>query len=112
MHQAAGRPLTIVEARRLLIGTADPAPGGPGRGPTRLGYGYLNIAAAVEAARRLGRQGSAGEQFPVAQDDLTESAGEQWTPRWIADPQPYEENAITPAADGDDLDPRPEGDDE
>lgn len=53
MFQAAGRPLTIHEVRSLLIGTADPHPGPSGRSSTRLGYGYLNITAAVEAARRL-----------------------------------------------------------
>jgi subtilisin family serine protease len=53
MFQAAGRPLTIHEVRSLLIGTADPHPGPSGRTSTRLGYGYLNITAAVEAARRL-----------------------------------------------------------
>jgi subtilisin family serine protease len=53
MFQAAGRPLTINEVRSLLIGTADPPPG-PGRSSTRLGYGYLNPAAAVAAARRIG----------------------------------------------------------
>ncbi|MBK8258887.1 MAG: S8 family serine peptidase [Polyangiaceae bacterium] len=53
MYQAAGRKLTIHEVRSLLIGTADPHNGPPGRTSTRLGYGYLNTVAAVEAARRL-----------------------------------------------------------
>jgi subtilisin family serine protease len=53
MMHAAGRPLSIHEIRRILIGTVD-EPGGPkGRSSTRLGYGYLNIRAAVEAARAL-----------------------------------------------------------
>ena len=51
MLQAAGRPLTIDEIRSLLIGTADPTP--KGQSSTRLGYGYLNTAAAVDAARRI-----------------------------------------------------------
>jgi hypothetical protein len=51
MLQAAGRPLTIDEIRSLLIGTADPTP--HGRSSHRLGYGYLNTAAAVDAARRI-----------------------------------------------------------
>ena len=112
MQEAAGRPLTIVEARRLLIGTADPALAGPGRGPTRLGYGYLNIAAAVEAARRLGRGGSSGDQLTTAQDDLTESAGGDWEPRWVVDPQPYEEDPVPPAAEWVDVAPGNEGDGE
>jgi len=53
MFQAAGRPLTINEVRSLLIGTADPHPGPAGRSSTRLGYGYLNSVAAVDAARRV-----------------------------------------------------------
>ena len=55
MMQAAARPLTIHEIRSILIGTVD-APNAPsGRSSTRLGYGYLNIRGAVEAARALGR---------------------------------------------------------
>jgi subtilisin family serine protease len=52
MYQAAGRPLSIHEVRRVLIGTADPHPGPPGRSSTQLGYGYLNPEAAVAAVRR------------------------------------------------------------
>jgi subtilisin family serine protease len=55
MMAAAGRLLTIHEIRRALIGSADPHPGPSGRTSTQLGYGYLNIVAAVEAARRIGR---------------------------------------------------------
>jgi hypothetical protein len=51
--QAAGRPLTIHEIRRVLIGSADELPGPAGRSSTRLGYGYLDIPAAVAAARQL-----------------------------------------------------------
>ncbi len=53
MFEAAGRPLSIHEVRRLLIGTADPHLGPQGQSSTRLGYGYLNMMAAVEAARAL-----------------------------------------------------------
>jgi subtilisin family serine protease len=56
MFQAAGRPLTIHEVRRILIGTSDPHSGPSGRSSTQLGYGYLNTAAAVNAARRLGAE--------------------------------------------------------
>jgi hypothetical protein len=72
MHQAAGRPLTIHEVRRILIGTSDAIPGATGRSSSRLGYGYLNVAAAVEAARRLGalqpsvpRAAEAGDAFEI-----------------------------------------------
>ena len=53
MMQAAGRPLTVFEIRRALIGSVDPHPGPAGRTSTKLGYGYLNPAAAVAAARKL-----------------------------------------------------------
>jgi len=53
MFQAAGRPLTINEVRSLLIGTADPHRGPAGQSSTRLGYGYLNPVAAVNAARSV-----------------------------------------------------------
>jgi subtilisin family serine protease len=55
MYQAAGRPLSIGEVRRVLIGTADHP--GDGGSSNRLGYGYLNIEAAVAAVR-----GSVAEQ--------------------------------------------------
>lgn len=93
MMQAAGRPLSIVEVRRLLIGTADPPPGPSGRSSTSLGYGYLNTAAAVEAARRLGRRGSSEETLPAAYAELIDDSAE-WMPRWIADPQPFEHDAM------------------
>ncbi len=81
MFQAAGRPLTIHEIRRILIGTVDPAPGPKGRSSTRLGYGYLNVAAAVEAARRL-----RGEQpAAMAAAATLPSEGEEfgWAPVWV-----------------------------
>jgi subtilisin family serine protease len=56
MFAAAGRPLTIHEIRRALIGSLDPHSGPAGRTSTQLGYGYLNTAAAVTAARQIGRQ--------------------------------------------------------
>ena len=54
MMSAAGRPLTIHEIRRALIGSADPHAGPSGRSSTQLGYGYLNVTAAVAAAKRIG----------------------------------------------------------
>jgi subtilisin family serine protease len=54
MMQAAGRKLSIHEVRSILIGTSDPGTGPRGRSSTRIGYGYLNPRAAVEAARALG----------------------------------------------------------
>ena len=65
MMAAAGRPLTIHEIRRALIGTADPHPGPSGRTSTQLGYGYLNTAAAVAAARRIGAERPAAPAAPV-----------------------------------------------
>ncbi len=51
MMQAAGRKLSIHEVRSILIGTADSGGGPRGRSSTRIGYGYLNVRGAVEAAR-------------------------------------------------------------
>lgn len=49
MFQAAGRPLSIEETRRLLLGSTQPA--SPDDDPVRVGSGYLDIARAVEATR-------------------------------------------------------------
>jgi Subtilase family len=79
MFQAAGRPLTINETRSLLIGTADPSTSSTARSSTRLGYGYLNPAAAVAAARKIAGdspvpspQLPAPPSFPAPRDDIVE----------------------------------------
>jgi hypothetical protein len=90
MMQAAPRPLSITEIRRLLIGTADPAPSQPGRSSIRFGYGYLNTPAAVEAARRLGRQGVVEQEELIAHEALVD-APDAWAPRWVVDAQPFED---------------------
>jgi len=83
MMQAAGRPLTIYEIRRVLIGSLDPHPGPEGLTSTRLGYGYLNPAAAVVAARRL-RGASAQRPAASAREDV-ESAETAKAPVWVED---------------------------
>jgi len=93
MMQAACRPLSSAEIRRVLIGTADPIPGRRGRSSTRLGYGYLNTVAAVEAARRLGPQGSSEEDLTSAYQEPGDLSTE-WSPPWIVDSQPFEVDAI------------------
>jgi subtilisin family serine protease len=50
MFQAAGRPLSSAEVKRVLIGTADPSADGV-KSCTRIGYGYVNIEAACAAVR-------------------------------------------------------------
>jgi subtilisin family serine protease len=82
MMQAAGRPLTVYEIRRALIGSADPHPGPAGRSSTKLGYGYLNTAAAVAAARRIGRS-----KPPAVTTESSETLAEDcgWTPVWVED---------------------------
>ena len=92
MMQAAGRPLTISEVRRVLIGTTDPIHGRPERSSTRLGYGYLNIVAAIEAARKLARQGAAEGGVASGNEESGDFAAE-WAPRWMVDPQPFERRA-------------------
>jgi hypothetical protein len=56
MFAAAGRPLTIDETRRLVLAHTDPVPADADPiDRLRLGAGYLNVAAAVEAAQRVGQ---------------------------------------------------------
>jgi hypothetical protein len=100
MFAAAKRPLTIHEVRRALIGTADPHPGPSGRTSTQLGYGYLNTAAAVAAARRIGlerRDHPAPAAQPAEeheQEVVTDDVG--WAPVWVEE-----------AADGVEFDEAP-----
>jgi hypothetical protein len=51
MFEAAGRPLAIEETRRALFRSAEPVPIAAGEGASRAGDGYLDVRAAVEAAR-------------------------------------------------------------
>jgi subtilisin family serine protease len=87
MMQAAGRPLNVFEIRRALIGTVDPHPGPAGQTSTKVGYGYLNTAAAVAAARRFSRS----ERPPSAEDvaeSIPEDAGSAqagWAQIWVED---------------------------
>jgi subtilisin family serine protease len=99
MFAAAGRPLTIHELRRALIGSLDPHPGPPGRSSTRLGYGYLNTAAAVAAARRIGQGVPLETPRPAlreAEDDMYDSDEmAAWAPISVEDAsqlQEYEED--------------------
>jgi subtilisin family serine protease len=56
MFAAAGRPLTIDETRRLVLAHTDSIPADADQiDRLRLGAGYLNVAAAVEAAQRVGQ---------------------------------------------------------
>ena len=71
MLRCRGRPLTIHEVRRALIGTADPHPGPSGRTSTQLGYGYLNTAAAVDggAPHRRAGEGPAARRPPPPMEE-------------------------------------------
>lgn len=80
MFAAAGRPLTIHEVRRALIGSADPHAGPAGRSSTRLGYGYLNTAGAVAMARRIGQ-----ETPPVPAPSLPAAAASSPAPPALED---------------------------
>jgi len=84
MMAAAGRPLTIHEIRRALIGSADPHPGPPGQTSTQLGYGYLNTAAAVDAARRMGR--AQPDVRPTEEESIEAPQSDGgWPPIWVED---------------------------
>ena len=96
MFGAAGRPLSIHEIRRLLIGTSDAHAGPSGRSSSQLGYGYLNIPAAVDAARKLGQAPPA--QLPVDRARRAEAEAiamaREGEPEWV----PLEDE-ITPVGD-------------
>ncbi len=85
MMAAAGRPLTIHEIRAALIGTADPHSGPSGRSSTRLGYGYLNVAAAVDAARAIGRVATNVWPLPEPARAEEESSPTGCPPVWVED---------------------------
>ena len=84
MMAAAGRPLSIHEIRRILIGSADPHAGPSGRSSTRLGYGYLNVAAAVAAARELGRN-AIRPSAAVAREENQSEPTTGWGQIWVED---------------------------
>jgi len=83
MMSAARRPLTIHEIRCILIGAADPHAGPSGRTSTQLGYGYLNVAKAVEAARELGRTGATESIADISEDESADTFGQP--PVWVED---------------------------
>ena len=89
MMAAAGRPLTIHEIRRALIGSADPHPGPSGRSSTQLGYGYLNTAAAVAAAQRIGQEPAPpsvarlAPALPALPREQPQEADVGWPPVWM-----------------------------
>jgi subtilisin family serine protease len=87
MFQAAGRPLTIHEVRRILVGTADPHTGPSGLSSSQLGYGYLNVRAAVEAARRLRAGAARPAPDPAEEQAEPETGGEGggWAPVRVED---------------------------
>lgn len=93
MMQAAGRKLNVHEIRRALIGSADPHPGPAGRSSTKLGYGYLNTAAAVAAARRFARKAPGPARSLLSSE--AEAVG--WTPVWVQDVAPgdVDSNGVT-----------------
>lgn len=88
MFAAAGRPLTIYEIRRALIGSVDPHPGPAGRTSTQLGYGYLNTAAAVALARKIGAERAAPPAKPVPRGEQYEELpleNFEWAPVPVED---------------------------
>jgi hypothetical protein len=99
MFQAAGRPLSIHEIRRALIGSADPHPGPKGLSSTRLGYGYLNVDGAVAAARLL-RDGAQSRATPP---EAAETVDVGWAPVWVEDAAISDETDLAPVTE--DLSP-------
>ena len=95
MFQAAGRPLSIHEIRRALIGSTDPHPGPKGLSSTRLGYGYLNVDGAVAAARLL-RDGAQPRATPPETAEADEVG---WAPVWVEDAAISGETELPPVAE-------------
>jgi len=59
MFAAAGRPISVEEVRRILLSNTDPPPDDSNlSNRLRIGNGYLNTVAAVQAARSLEHEGS------------------------------------------------------
>ena len=85
MMQAAGRPLNVYEIRRALVGSVDPHPGPAGLTSSKLGYGYLNTAAAVAAARRLGQTNQTPAPPAARAIAETESEDTAFPPIWVED---------------------------
>ena len=71
LYEAAGRPLRVEETRRLLLGAARPPP--PTLSPWRVGSGYLDVEAAVTAARGAAEppDGSPDPLTPRREDPMT-----------------------------------------
>ncbi|HET7462471.1 MAG TPA: S8 family serine peptidase [Longimicrobium sp.] len=66
MFEAAGRPLEIHETRRLLLTTTVPPPPERRAERSRIGSGYLDSAAAVQAAREHGALRPGARPVPAA----------------------------------------------
>jgi hypothetical protein len=111
MMQAAGRPLSIHEIRRALIGSVDPHGGPRGRTSTQLGYGYLNTAKAVAAARRLGHPEPARSVPSPSLFDGVESAETAFASVWVEDAASVPETDQIDPVDREGL-PEPEGDEQ
>lgn len=85
MMEAAGRPLTIAETRGLLIGHTDDV-SVPEEVRVRMGYGYLNTARAVDAARTgmdesiVDSQASGHDEDGVSEAGIEAAASEEEGP--------------------------------
>jgi subtilisin family serine protease len=105
MFEAAGRPLTIQETRRLLLSTAKPP--SAGELAERWGSGILEIEAAVEAAREVGTGRIAREETEeklalgeVLARESTEAPVGVFTAATadVPDVETWKDNALAPEA--------------
>ena len=76
MFEAAGRPLSIDETRRILLGVAEELPAGaPHLLRLRTGSGFLDSAAAVAGARELALTPPTNRESIMSQDHSSTSPG-------------------------------------
>jgi subtilisin family serine protease/peptidoglycan hydrolase-like protein with peptidoglycan-binding domain len=74
MFEAANRPLSIEETRRLLLVNTDPPPEDASpEDRLRIGSGYLNTAAAVAEAKRIGSQLAKSNEAITSEQMLADS---------------------------------------
>jgi subtilisin family serine protease len=90
MFEAAGRPLTIEETRRALFRSAEHVPVAADEAPARVGDGYLDVRAAVDAVRNAAPIETNGHvDEAVAEAVVAETVTRCFTPPVAEDPTDF-----------------------
>ncbi|MBI4902284.1 MAG: S8 family peptidase [Acidobacteria bacterium] len=103
MFEAAERPLSIGETRRLILGSADPAFPPEDGSQWRHGSGYLDVAGAVEATRHWVRRHPALMESTSVADEL-ELAGDSLPEEVSQELREEEAHEVAESADADSAD--------